>query len=357
MDGGVEGFGGEVSIQGPFKTLDAGEEVEQCCLFSDESMANQTDVFEFVLLGFPGLSGKFHVVVSLTFFLIYIISLFSNGIVIGLIIQREHLHQPMYVIIGNLALSDLIFDTLTLPKIIAKYWFGDGSLSFSACFFQMFVVHNLGSLDSFIIMLMAIDRFVAICKPLHYCSIITNKVVSVFCLTFWLLASAIGLGIAVMGACLPYCGPNKVKNCFCSLTPVSVLSCVDSLATRRTVFTIAMVVHVFPLSYIIFSYIIIIWKIRLMSHSGNWQNFFYTVTTHWFVIFLYYVPRLGVYIYNQFQLISNADINVLLICIYTFVPHFISPIIYCLRTKEIKQSLRKIFMGFISSTLSEIIRG
>ncbi|XP_063806667.1 olfactory receptor 6B1-like [Pseudophryne corroboree] len=316
-------------------------------------MANTTDVFEFVLLGFPGLSEKFHLVVSLIFFLMYNVSLFSNGLVIALIIQREHLHQPMYVIIGNLALSDLIFDTLTLPKIIAKYWFRDDSLSFNACFFQMFFVHNLGSLDSFIIMLMAVDRFVAICKPLHYCSIITNKVVSIFCFIFWLIAAAVGLGIAVMGARLPYCGPNKIRNCFCSLTPVAVLSCVDSIVTRRTVFTIALVVHLFPLSYIISSYAIIIWKIHLMTHFGNWQNLLYTCTTHWLVIFLYFVPRLAVYVYNQFQLISNADVNTLLICIYTFVPHFISPIIYCLRTEEIKQTLRKVFLNMVSLSLGK----
>ncbi|XP_073524992.1 olfactory receptor 6B1-like [Phyllobates terribilis] len=314
-------------------------------------MVNQSNVGEFVLLGFPGVAEKFHIAVSLSFFVIYNIALFSNGIVLGLISLQEHLHQPMYIIIGNLALSDLIFDTLTLPKIIAKYWFSDGSLSFVACFFQMFFVHNLGSLDSFIIMLMAIDRFIAICRPLHYSSIISNKMVSMFCFIFWSIASLIGLWIAIMGAYLPYCGPNRIKNCFCALTPVSVLSCVDSINVRRTVFTIALVVHLLPLSFIIFSYVFIIWKIRLMAHSQNWQKMFYTCTTHWLVIFLYFVPRLVVYTYNQSQLISNADVNVLLICIYTFVPHFTSPIIYCLRTEEIRNTIKNFFRKLVSHSV------
>ncbi|KAM3936263.1 olfactory receptor 6B1-like [Leptodactylus fuscus] len=313
-------------------------------------MINQSDVSEFVLLGFPGVSESFHIAISMSFFVIFNISLFSNCIVLGLIILQEHLHHPMYIIIGNLALSDLIFDTLTLPKIIGKYWFGDGSLSFAACFFQMFFVHHLGSLDSFIIMLMAIDRFVAICRPLHYCSIITNKTASLFCYIFWFIASVIGLAIAIMGSQLPYCGPNKVKNCFCSLTPVSVLSCVDSLTTRRIVFIIALVVHLCPLSFIIFSYIFIIRKIYLMAHTENWQKVFYTCTTQGFVIFFYFVPRLVVYTYNQFQLFSNADVNVLLICVYTFVPHFTSPIIFCLRTEEIRNTLRKVYRKLVSCT-------
>ncbi|KAM9319740.1 olfactory receptor 52K1-like [Gastrophryne carolinensis] len=315
-------------------------------------MANQTWVSVFVLVGFPGLPEKFHATASLAFFLIYNMALLSNIIVLGLIILKEHLHQPMYLIICNLALSDLLLDTVTLPKIIAKYWFGDGSLRFAACFFQMFFVHNLGTLDSFIILLMAADRFVAICKPLHYCSIITNKVVSISCVMFWSVAGIIGLAIAIMGAQLPYCGPNKVKNCFCSLTPVSVLSCADSLMTRRAVFIIALVVHLVPLSFIIFSYVIIIRKIHLMSRSDNLQKLYYTCTTHWFVIFFYFIPRLTVYTYNQVQLFPNADLNVLLICLYTFLPHFTSPIIFCLRTEEIKNTLRHLFRKIIKFVIA-----
>lgn len=314
-------------------------------------MVNQSEVSEFVLLGFPGISENFHMAVSLSFFVIYNIALFSNGMVLSLIVFQEHLHQPMYIIIGNLALSDLIFDTLTLPKIIAKYWFGEGSLSFVACFLQMFFVHNLGSLDSFIVMLMAADRFIAICRPLHYSSIVTNKVVSMSCFIFWLIASTIGLAIAIMGARLPYCGPNKIKNCFCSLTPVAVLSCVDSFTTRRIVFTIALVVHLVPLSFIIFSYMFIIWKMHQMTRVENWHKPFYTFTTHWLVIFFYFVPRLAVYTYNQFQLMSNADVNVLLISVYSFVPHFTSPIIYCLRTEEIRKTLKKVFCKVTSHSM------
>ncbi|KAM8976896.1 olfactory receptor 1M1-like [Pelodytes ibericus] len=311
------------------------------------SMANQSDVSLFVLFGFPGLQNKWHNLVSVVIFLVYNIALYANGIVILLIIVKEHLHQPMYIIIGNLALSDLLLDTITLPKILAKHWLGDDSLSFSACFFQMFAVHYLGSLDSFIIMLMAIDRYVAICKPLRYFSIITNALAANICCVFWLFASFIGLGIALMGAKLPYCGPNKVKNYFCSLTTVTVLACADSLSVRRAVFIVAMFVHLIPLSFIIFSYVMIIKTIRSTAGSENWQKAFYTCSTHLFVIGMYYGPRLLVYTYNQVQLIPNADLNVLLICLYTFVPHFTSPIIYCLRTEEIKKTLVKTFKRIV----------
>ncbi|XP_075705991.1 olfactory receptor 6B1-like [Rhinoderma darwinii] len=313
-------------------------------------MANQSHstVLEFVLLGFPGLAEKFYPVVSITIFLLYNVSLYANGIVIVLIILREHLHQPMYVIVGNLAFSDLLFDTLTLPKIVSKYWFGEGSLSFSVCFIQMFFVHYLATLDSFIIMLMALDRYVAICKPLRYHTIISNRLVTFLCLLFWLFAAIIGFIITTLGLWLPYCGPNRIKSCFCSLTPVAVLSCADSTSARRTGFIIALFAHLCPLSFIIFSYIIILSMMCSLGPSKNWQKAFYTCTTLWFVIGLYFIPRLLVYTYNQFQLIPNADVNVLLICLYTFAPHFASPVIFCLRTEEIKRTLRNVFNRMIT---------
>ncbi|KAM4702149.1 olfactory receptor 56B34-like [Discoglossus pictus] len=306
-------------------------------------MANQTDVLEFVLLGFPGLQPQFRILVSLVIFLVFLVASLANSIVIILIILRHHLHQPMYIIIGNLALSDLLFDTITLPKIIAMYWFGDGNISFFACMFQIFFAHNLGSLDSFIIMLMAIDRYVAICTPLRYCSIITNKRVAFYCCICWFSASIIGLAIAAVAMQLPYCGPNRVKNCFCTNTAVTSLACAGSALSRRFPFIISIFVHLVPLSFIIYTYTIIIRTVRSSSRSDNWQKALYTSTTHLFIIGLYYIPRMTVYGYNQVQLISNADVNTLLIFLYTFVPHVASPIIYCLRTKEIKIILGKIF--------------
>ncbi|XP_068121864.1 olfactory receptor 1M1-like [Hyperolius riggenbachi] len=303
---------------------------------------NQSNVLDFILIGFPGLPENLYSLASMSFFLIFIMSLYANLIVLLLIFLKPHLHQPMYIIIANLAASDLLFDMFTLPKIIAKYWLGDGSLSYSACFTQMFFVHYLGTFDSFIIMVMAIDRYVAICKPLQYHAIISNRVVAILCLVFWIFAAAVGLLVMFLGLWLPYCGPNMVKSCYCSLTPVAVLSCADSATVRRAVFIIAMIVHICPLSFIVFSYVIIFSKIYSSRRTDSWQKAIYTCTTHWFVIGFYFIPRLTVYTYNQIQLIPDADLNVLLICLYTFVPHFTSPMIFCLRTQEIKKTLRNV---------------
>ncbi|XP_073524990.1 olfactory receptor 4E2-like [Phyllobates terribilis] len=305
-------------------------------------MANQSYVKEFILIGFPGLEEKFFTVVSLTIFFVYNVSVCANVTVLVLIVLRAHLHQPMYVIIANLAFADLLFDTITLPKIIARYWFRDGSIPYNLCFFQMFFVHHLSPLDSFIILLMAVDRYVAICNPLRYHNIISNKIIVILCSLCWLTAAIISLSVTSFGVQLPYCGPNMVKNFYCAVTPVGVLSCADSLWARKSSYYIGIVAHMGSLSFIIFSYVIIIVKVYSTACNENWQKALYTCVTHWFVIVIYFVPRLVVYTYDQAQLIPNADINVLLICLYTYVPHFSSPIIFCLRTEEIKKTLTKI---------------
>ncbi|KAE8628096.1 hypothetical protein XENTR_v10007312 [Xenopus tropicalis] len=311
------------------------------------SMPNQTAVTEFILLGFPGLQPNFFLPVSLTLFLAYIVSLIANSTVIILIILREQLHQPMYIIIANLALSDLLFDTITLPKIIAKYWFGAGSISFNWCFFQLFCVHSLGSLDSLIIMLMAIDRYVAICQPLRYHSIISNKLVALICYFLWIFAALMGLALTLIAVQVPYCGPNRIKNCFCASQSVIVLACVDVSLERKKGVIIGMSVHLIPLAVIILSYILIIRVVHLSANNGNWQKAFYTCTTHLLVIGLYFIPRLFVYSTSQIPLILDADINILILCLYTFIPHLASPIIFCLRTKEIRNILGQTFHNTI----------
>ncbi|KAG8431872.1 hypothetical protein GDO86_019664 [Hymenochirus boettgeri] len=303
-------------------------------------MANQTETFIVILVGFPGLPQRLYGLVSVLMFLIYMASLLANGTVILLVILKANLHQPMYVLIANLAISDLLFDTITLPKLIAKYWFGNGTMTFSACLLQMFLVHYFGSIDSFIIMLMAIDRYVAICKPLRYSAIITKKVLALSCTFSWVvLATFPALTSVTLNSQIIFCDniTNKINSCFCTNIGVTSLSCTDITFVKQIVFGLAMVALLVPLSFILLSYIIIIKTIRSSTRSENWQKAFHTCTTHLLVIILYYVPRVFVYSANQVKLIIDADINVLILCLYTFVPHVANPIIYCLRTKEIKE--------------------
>ncbi|KAM4702146.1 olfactory receptor 2AP1-like [Discoglossus pictus] len=316
-------------------------------------MANQSVVFEFVLIGFPGLPQKFHTLISILLFIAYNISLFANGTVIALIFLKPHLNHAMYILIANLAFSDLFFDTATLPVTIAIYWFGAKSLSFSGCMTQIFFVHLMGGVDSFILMLMAIDRYVAICNPLRYSSIINNKLISLFLFFSWVCAGIIPSIIVGMDVTLPYCGPNKVNNCFCTHPSVVVLACTDVSFVRRMAFYIAYCALCGPLVIIILSYIFII-KTICSRQSDTWEKAFYTCSTHLLVIGLYFLPRLFVYSTSQIPLILPSDMNVLLLFLYTFVPHLASPVIYCLRTQEIKRTLGSVLKGKIFNKIEDL---
>ncbi|XP_075705994.1 olfactory receptor 2AT4-like [Rhinoderma darwinii] len=300
-------------------------------------MANQSDAM-FILIGFPGLPEMYHTVVSFVLFVVYVVALSANSAVILLVIWKEPLHQPMYILIGNLSLSDILFDTITLPKMIAKYWFGAGAMTFSAaCMFQLFCVHYLGSLDSFIIMFMALDRYVAISRPLRYSAIMTKRRTVIICILLWVFASLFSLVNATWHAQFPYCGSRKVNNCFCVNMAVMVLACGDISLLKQTVYYFAMVALLGPLCYIVLSYILIIVKVRSSARNESLHKAFYTCVTHLFIITMYYGPRVFVYTAYQVNLVFGLDFSILLLFLYTYLPHILNPIIYCLRTQEIRQ--------------------
>ncbi|XP_040195506.1 olfactory receptor 1-like [Rana temporaria] len=308
-------------------------------------MSNHTAVLEITLVGFPGLADAFHGLVSTMMFFAYIISLTANGTVIGLVIFNEHLRQPMYLIIANLAASDLLFDTVTLPKAIAIYWFGASTIPVKMCLFQIFLVHYFGSLDSFLLMLMAIDRYVAICHPLRYTSIITNKKISISCGFCWIiLSSSINTVATILASQLTLCGAYRVNSLFCGHTAYVAAACIDVSSSRNVAFVNSMIVLLIPLGLILMSYIKIIAVIS-MTRTENLQKAFYTCVTHLLVIALYYTPRLFVYIISVLPFVTmRSDVNTVLLFLYSFVPHMANPIIYFLRTKEIKQTLRRVLL-------------
>ncbi|XP_053312082.1 olfactory receptor 1500-like [Spea bombifrons] len=305
-------------------------------------MINQSDVVIFELIGFPGLPPSYHILVSIVMFFVYMMALSVNCAVMALVIWKKTLHQPMYILIGNLALSDILFDTITLPKVIAMYWFGDSSITLVGCMFQLFFVHYLGSVDSFIIMLMALDRYVAICRPLRYPSIITNRFTAGICSFSWVFASIYAFVNAIWHAQAPYCGSRKINNCFCVNMAVSALACGDIILLKKTSFSVAMVILLLPFSFILFSYFVIILTICLSVRHENLQKTFYTCTTHLFIIAMYYGPRVFVYISFLFNVSFSVETSVLLLTLYTYLPHMANPLIYCLRTKEIKQIVGKL---------------
>ncbi|XP_026076128.1 olfactory receptor 1-like [Carassius auratus] len=297
---------------------------------------NWTTITEFIIVGFPGLHPDYYGLVSAIFFVVYMTTVAGNTVFLVLFITSERLSKPMYIILANLAMSDMCFSNVALPKIIARYWFNAGATPFHACFFQMELIHYFGTLNSLIMMIMALDRYVAICYSLRYQTVMTNRITYILNATVWVTAFIAPTITTLHSQQLPYCGPKLIVQCYCDHISIISLACAENSKQILVALCVALLVLLLPLAFIIYSYCHIIGSVmRLSSSQSRWKSFA-TCSTQLCIIALFYVPRCAVYIASFLQIQISRDFRILLILLYSLIPPLINPFIYCLRTQEIR---------------------
>lgn len=311
---------------------------------------NITTIKNFVIVGFPGLHPSYYGLVSAVMLLLYVCTLLGNGIFFTLFLREKRLKKPMYYIIINLVLSDVLFSTTTLPKIIARYWFNDGTISFLGCFLQMYFVHLFGLANSFTLAVMAFDRYVAVCNPLRYTSIMKDSTVLILCIAAWLLGKPCVLMLIIRAYPLPYCAANTIIQCYCDHVAITKLACTDRMPYGFPAFVYAMVALLGPLAFILFSYFSIMMTVLRMSTTQGMLKTLSTCSPQLIIISLFFLPRSFNYLAPYVGISFNADVQILIIALYSLLPPMINPLIYCLRTKEVKDILIKALAG------SEVVR-
>ncbi|XP_046718401.1 olfactory receptor 2AT4-like [Silurus meridionalis] len=302
---------------------------------------NITNVNNFFIVCFPGLPPNYYGLVSAVMFCVFMCTLMVNGIFFLLYLKEKSLQKPMYFIMLNLAASDVLFSTTTLPKMIARYWFGDGTLSFAGCFIQMHFVHYFGSVNAFILGIIAFDRYVAICNPLRYANIVKESTILGLCLACWLLAEPTIFYMTFRATTLSYCASNKVTQCYCDHPFVTRLSCTDRTPNVFSAVVSAMVVLLTPLTFILFSYIAIIMTVFRTSSTRGRLKTLSTCSSQLLIITLYFLPRCLNYLAGYLGITYNTDVQILVILLYSLLPPLINPLIYCLKTKEICSQILK----------------
>ncbi|XP_043975358.1 olfactory receptor 2AT4-like [Gambusia affinis] len=307
------------------------------------SEGNRSRVTEFILTGFPGLHPQYYGLTSAVLFLVYVVTVKANAVVFFLFATNKSLHKPVYYIILNVSACDLLFSTTALPKIISRYWFQSGNISFTACFVQMYFVHYLGSVNSFIFLLMAFDRYCAVCHPLRYTAIVTKFTVHILSVTAWIIAIPIPLMMVIRAYPLPYCASNIINHCYCDHVGITVLACTDRTPYSVPALVGAMIILLGPLAFILLSYCLIFIEIGKVTNFGNCGKTLSTCSTQLIIISLYYVPRCFVYFANHVGINFSADLRIVIIMLYSLVPPMINPLIYCLRAKDIRECLMKQF--------------
>ncbi|XP_030600985.1 olfactory receptor 1500-like [Archocentrus centrarchus] len=305
---------------------------------------NITNIKDFIITGFPGLPPEYYGPVSVLLLLVFLAIVIGNGFTIAVIICERTLHKPIYVIFFNLAMTDMCFGMVTLPKIIARYWWKDMISSFGACFTQMYFVHSLGATHSFILLMMALDRFVAIGFPFKYPVIFTNKAVSVACTMCWVLTFMRVLGTVFHALTLPYCDQNIIMQCYCDHVSITRLACGDDVAYVNSVAVAnSMVTLLVPLTVIILSYFSVIIAVLTMSHTERHHKVLSTCAPQIFITCLYYVPRCFVYLANLVGFNFSLLARVIITMMYSLTTPVVNPVIYCFKTKDIKNALMQRF--------------
>ncbi|XP_019499240.1 PREDICTED: olfactory receptor 2A12-like [Hipposideros armiger] len=300
---------------------------------------NQSWVSEFILLGFSN-DPTFNRTLFVAFLLLYLSSVLGNGLIVTLICLDTHLHTPMYFFLCILSLLDMGYVTTTMPQMLLHLLAHSHTISFAGCWIQMYVFSALGLSESIIFVVMAYDRYVAICYPLHYTVILNWSLCTRLAGGTWACGFFFSLIHTFLTMRLPYCGPNVVNHYFCEGPSVRSLACVDTHLTEMVDLVISVFMVVAPLSLILASYIRISQAIlKIKSMQGRCKAFS-TCASHLTVVTLFYAP--GTYIYMRPNSSYSHEQDKQVSLFYNVFTALLNPVVYSLRNKDIKWAFLKI---------------
>ncbi|XP_014648582.1 PREDICTED: olfactory receptor 1002-like [Ceratotherium simum simum] len=301
---------------------------------------NQTLVTEFF---FVGLTNHFHhqVVLFVIFLLVYLISLLGNLGMITLICMDSRLHTPMYFFLSHLSFVDVCSSSVIGPKMLTDIFVQKKVISFFGCALQLWFFVHFVVTECFLLASMAYDRYMAICKPLLYTFIMSQRV----CVQLVVGPYTVGLLIATTHTtstfCLPYCGPNIINHFFCDLLPILSLACADTQVNQVLLSILAGAVGVLSGVIILVSYIyIVIAVLRIRSADGR-RKAFSTCTSHLTAVSILYGTLFFIYVHPNSSF--SLDIDKVVSVFYTAVVPMLNPVIYSLRNKEVQDSFRRVF--------------
>ncbi|KAB0351869.1 hypothetical protein FD754_016726 [Muntiacus muntjak] len=274
----------------------------------------------FVLLGIPGLEA-YHVWLSIPFCLMYITAVLGNSILIMVIITERNLHEPMYFFLSMLAIMDILLSTTTVPKALAIFWLHAHDIAFDACVTQVFFVHMMFVGESAILLAMAFDRFVAICIPLRYKTMLT------FCIIF---------PVIFLLNRLPFCRTNIIPHSYCEHIGVARLACADITINIWYGFSVPIVMVILDVILIVVSYSLILRAVFRLPSQDARHKALSTCGSHLCVILMFYVPSFFTLLTHRFGHNIPRHVHILLANLYVVVPPMLNPIVYGVKTKQIR---------------------
>ncbi|XP_074084030.1 olfactory receptor 4P4-like [Macrotis lagotis] len=299
-------------------------------------MENHNNVTEFILLGL--FMKKEMKTVCFFIFTTFYLAIFLGNFIIFITITYSHLmQQPMYYFLWHLSFIDPCFTSTIVPRMISDLMSSRKTISYNCCMTQLFTLHFLGGVEIFILVSMAFDRYVAICKPLHYMTIVSRQRCNMLILTAWVMAFWHAGAQLFMMLRLPFCGPNQIEHYMCESKPLLKLACTDTRVASILVIANTGMVAVLTFLVLVASYIIILYNLRKHSAESR-RKALSTCASHVTVVLLFFVPCITTFILPSDSL-KDKEFSVF----YTVIAPMLNPLIYTLRNAEMKNAMRKVW--------------
>ncbi|KAM6224079.1 olfactory receptor 2G2-like [Rhynchocyon petersi] len=300
---------------------------------------NESNLTGFILLGFsdhPQLQKILFVIILI----LYLLTIFGNTSIILVSHLEPKLHTPMYFFLSHLSFLDLCFTSSVIPQLLVNLWFPRKAITYGGCVVQLYVSLALGSTECVLLAVMSYDRYVAVCRPLHYTVLMHPRLCSALASVAWLSGVATTLVQSTLTLQLPFCGHHQVDHFICEVPMLIKLACVDTTFNEAELFVASILFLIVPVSFILVSYGYIAQAVlRIKSATGR-QKAFGTCSSHLMVVIIFYGTI--IFMYLQPSKSRYKDQGKFVSLFYTVVTPMLNPLIYTLRNKDFKGALKKV---------------
>ncbi|XP_051000973.1 olfactory receptor 4K3-like [Acomys russatus] len=303
---------------------------------------NQSVVSEFILWGLTN-SKNIQVLLFVMFSMLYLLIVSGNIIILILITTDPNLHSPMYFLLANLSFVDMWLSSVTTPKMITDFLRENKTISFAGCMSQVFFAHCIAAGEMVLLVVMAYDRYVAICKPLHYFTIMNLKRCTGLVLTSWTTGFVHAMSHLVVIVQLPFCGPKEIDSFFCDMPLVIKLACMDSGDLDVLMNADCGVVAVTCFILLLISYTYVLVTVRQSSGAGA-SKALSTCTAHITVVMIFFAPCIFIYVWP----LNITWLDKFLAVFYSVFTPLLNPAIYTLRNKEMKNAMKRFVNNYLN---------